>query len=256
MTTNSRLLLMAAALAGAAVSADVNDIMARVAANQDRAVDARKHWVYHQNVLSRVHYTNGRLDSEREDEYVVTPTPDGIRRERISHRQTRGNANVDMNHRGDKDGIPNWFPLSGKQHHKYVFKLLREEEYRGRRVWAVNFRPKVNSWRDDEGELWAGEALVDQEEYQPLLVTTALARNLPLGVRIVLGTNVSHLGFKLSYRKLEDGVWMPESYGGEFKLRALFFIGRKISLSVRNSDFRKTDVQSTVTPTMEGCVPW
>jgi hypothetical protein len=247
---------MAAALAGAAVSADVSDIMMRVAANQDRAVEARKHWVYHQNILSRVHFTNGKLDSEREDEYVVTPTPDGLKRERISHRQTRGEADVGVNHSGDKDGIPNWFPLSGKQRDKYVFRLLREEDYRGRPVWVVDFRPKVNSWRDDEAGLWAGEALIDREEYQPLLVTTAFARNLPLGVRIALGTNVSHLGFKLSYRKLEDGVWMPESYGGEFKLRALFFIGRKISLSVRNSDFRKTDVQSTVTPTMEECVPW
>jgi hypothetical protein len=247
MKTSSRLMLWAAALASAASSADVNEIMGRVAANQDRAVEARKHWVYHQNILSRVHYTNGKLDSEAEEEYIVTPTPDGLKRERIAHRQT-GHSHDHSPESGSRDGIPNWFPLSSKQRDKYVFKLLREEEYRGKRVWVVDFHPKEKEWRDDENGVWAGEVLVDQQEHQPVLVTTALARNLPLGVRVALGTNVSNVGFKLTYRKLEDGVWMPESYGGEFKLRALFFIGRKISLSVRNFDFRKTDVQSTVTP--------
>jgi hypothetical protein len=224
--------------------------MARVAANQDRAVEARKHWVYHQNVLTRTHYTNGKLDSETQEEYIVTPTPDGFKRQRISRREVHGDADVNVHDDGDRDGVPNWFPLSNKDRHKYAFTLLRDEEYRGRPVWVVGFRPKGKAWRDDTG-LWAGEALIDQQEFQPVLITTDLAEKLPLGVRVVLGTNVKDVGFKLTYRKLEDGVWLPESYGGEFKLRALFFIGRKISTSVRNSEFRKTDVQSTLTPTIE-----
>jgi hypothetical protein len=250
-TRSSGLLLIAAAVAAAADPADVNGIMARVAANQDRAVAARTHWVYHQNVLTRVHYTNGKLDSETEEEYVVTPEPDGLKRERILYRRTRGDADMNTSESGGRDGIPDWFPLSGNVQDKYTFTLLREEEFRGHPVWVVRFRPKGKVWRDGDSGMWAGEVLIDKEEFQPLLVTTGLAEQLPLGVRLVLGTNVQGLGFKLTYRKLEEGVWMPESYGGEFKLRALFFIGRKISLTVRNSEFRRTDVHSTVTPIME-----
>jgi len=75
---------------------------------------------------------------------------------------------------------------------------------------------------------------------------TSLAGKIPALVKVLLGTDIKGLGFSVTYRKFADGVWFPVSYGGEFEVRGLFFYKRKISVSMRNSDFRKTDVNSTV----------
>jgi len=93
---------------------------------------------------------------------------------------------------------------------------------------------------------WAGEALIDIHEYQPVLITTWLAKGVPIAVQILLGTNLKHLGFKVSYRKFDEGLWFPVSYGGEFQVRAVFLYKRTIALSVTNSGFQKADVTSTV----------
>jgi hypothetical protein len=51
----------------------------------------------------------------------------------------------------------------------------------------------------------------------------------------------------VAYQKFEDGVWFPVSYGGEFEVRAVFFYKRTISVSMVNSDFKRSLVNSTVT---------
>ena len=93
---------------------------------------------------------------------------------------------------------------------------------------------------------WKGEALIDAEEYQPVLITTSLAFKIPAPVRILLGTNIRGLGFSVAYQKFADRVWFPVSYGGEFEVRAVFFYKRTISVSLANSDFRRTDVTTNV----------
>jgi len=92
---------------------------------------------------------------------------------------------------------------------------------------------------------WSGDALIDAAEYQPVLITTRMARGVPLAVRTLLGTNLRHLGFKVAYECF-DGQWFPVSYGGEFEIRVLFGYKRKISLSMRNSEFQRTDVSSRI----------
>ena len=109
-------------------------------------------------------------------------------------------------------------------------------------MYKVSFRPKPGQ----EDGIWKGEALVDVAEFQPLLISTTLGKHIPLAVRTILGTNLEHMGFKVTYQKLADDVWFPATYGGEFYLRAVFFYKRKISLSVNNTGFRKADVTSTV----------
>src|SRR5271165_2340847 len=59
------------------------DIMARVAENQDRAEKMRSAFVYRQNVLVRINHTNGKLASEEDIDYIVTPTEKGIKKERV-----------------------------------------------------------------------------------------------------------------------------------------------------------------------------
>lgn len=64
--------------------------------------------------------------------------------------------------------------------------------------------------------------------------------------RMVFGTNVKQLGFKVTYGEADDGVWFPTAYGGEFEVKALFLYKRQISLSLRNSDFERADVSSKI----------
>jgi len=99
---------------------------------------------------------------------------------------------------------------------------------------------------DDDSTCWAGEALIDPKEYQPVLVTTWLAKSIPMAVQILLGTNIKHLGFKVAYQKFDEGLWFPVTYGGEFYVRGLFLYKRTIAMSVVNSGFQKADVSSVV----------
>jgi hypothetical protein len=41
-------------------------------------------------------------------------------------------------------------------------------------------------------------------------------------------------------------VWFPVTYGGEFKLKALFFYSRLVGPSLENSDFQRAVVDSMV----------
>lgn len=66
-------------------------------------------------------------------------------------------------------------------------------------------------------------------------------------MRVFLGNNIKGLGFRLSYRKFEDGVWFPVSYGAEFEIKAVFFYKRKIAIALNNSGFKKGIVDANVT---------
>lgn len=80
-----------------------------------------------------------------------------------------------------------------------------------------------------------------------MLVTTHLACKIPVQVKTLLGTDIKQVGAKVTYRKFEDGLWFPISYGGELRVRAAFVYARSISLGVVNSGFQRADVQTTVT---------
>lgn len=243
-------------------------IMARVAANQDRAESARSAFVYHQNLLVRMNYTNGKLAREEYREYNVTPTSTGIKRERThfrgkyrdhgkvveyrepkdfpAHIEIDGEVLTDVaddlaGDKRSKDGIArDLFPLTAKEQNHYIFRLDGTEDYRGTPVYRIYFEPK------SEGA-WAGEALIDKEEFQPVLITTHQAFKIPLLVKTALGTNVEHCGFKVTYKKFDDGLWFPVTYGGELRLRVLFLYARRIGISMQNSGFRRADVSSKVT---------
>jgi hypothetical protein len=268
-----RLLLLAATIT--AVSAqppDVASIMSRVAINQAKSQDARKDWVYTQKQLLRMHRGNGKLAREEHREYTITPKLRGIKRE-LKHFDGRYEEhgkyiaydkpgyqykNVDIdgelindmsndmtNDHRSRDGIAcDLFPLTYHQQLKYNFRFVKSEEYHGRPVYRVAFDPKLH--QDFDETPWKGEALIDAEEYQPVLVTTNMALKIPLVVKTLLGTDIRGLGFTVSYQKFAEGVWFPVSYGGEFEIKAVFFYKRTISVSMTNSDFRRTDVNSNI----------
>jgi hypothetical protein len=253
-------------------------IMAKVAVNQERAQAARSAFVYHQSMLIRFKRGNGKLAREEEREYVVTPTEKGFAKE-LKHfvgKYEKGGqliaydkpgyeykgvdidgqladsmANDMTNDKNSRDGITkDLFALTADKQKYFIFTLKGKEDYRGRQVYHINFRPKRPSLLDcdDDGEstCWAGEALIDVKEYQPVLVTSWLAKGIPMAVQILLGTNIKHLGFKVTYQKFDEGLWFPVTYGGEFYVRAVFFYKRTMALSVVNSGFQRADITSTV----------
>jgi len=253
-------------------------IMAKVAQNQDRAQEMRKAFVYHQSLLIRFKRGNGKLAREEQREYTVTPSEKGFKKDLVNFTgkyEKSGKlfeynepgfeykgvdidgelanefANDLANDKESRDGITNdLFALTGEKQKKYTFKFEGKENYRGTEVYRITFKPKKASLFDcdenDEGGCWAGEALIDTKEYQPVLVTSWLAKSVPMAVQVLLGTNIKHLGFKVPYQKFADGLWFPVTYGGEFYVRGVFFYKRTIAISVVNSGFQKSDVTSTV----------
>ncbi|HLN01153.1 MAG TPA: hypothetical protein VK335_17820 [Bryobacteraceae bacterium] len=253
-------------------------IMAKVAQNQDRAQEMRKAFVYHQSLLIRFKRGNGKLAREEQREYTVTPSEKGFKKDLVNFTgkyEKSGKlfeynepgfeykgvdidgelanefANDLANDKESRDGITNdLFALTGEKQKKYTFKFEGKENYRGTEVYRITFKPKKASLFDcdenDEGGCWAGEALIDTKEYQPVLVTSWLAKSVPMAVQVLLGTNIKHLGFKVAYQKFADGLWFPVTYGGEFYVRGVFFYKRTIAISVVNSGFQKSDVTSTV----------
>lgn len=253
----------------------VDEIMAKVAANQDRAESMRTAFVYDQELRLRFLRGNGKVAREETRAYVVTPTEKGINKELVrfegSYEQDGkmipysqpGFEYRDMdidgeliddladdlaNDRHSRDGIAaELFPLTTREQGKYRFTLKGTREFREHAVYRIAFEPKNKSWDEDGGTPWAGEILVDRADYQPVLVSTHLAKGIPIAVRTLLGTDLKGLGFQLRYERFDEGLWFPVSYGSEFEVKALFFYKRKIAISMSNKGFQRAQVGARVT---------
>jgi hypothetical protein len=238
--------------------------MARVATNQDRSQVLRKEYVYKQHIHILTH-KGARLMREETADYDVVPTPDGTEKQqkllsgRYWHKGTYErfeSDNVpdadsldgdliksfrdDLSNDKTKDGLAkDLFPLTSEEQKDYAFTLLGPAVEGGRSVYHIGFRPK-----NKDEITWAGEAFIDMAEFEPVRVFTKLSRRVPFMVRTMLGTDLPGLGFNVVYQKLEDGVWFPATFGTEFRLHAVFFINRQISISLQNMAFERTHVNS------------
>lgn len=240
-------------------------VMARVAANQDRSEALRKQYVYRQHIHILTHKPNGRVLREETADYDVVPTPDGTQKElklltgrywnKGKYETFQGEPvpdsgsldgglvhdfREDLSNEKTKDGLAkNLFPLTSEEQKDYEFELLGQEAQEGRSVYHVGFRPK------DKNEItWAGEAYIDAAEFQPVRVFTKLSRRIPFMVRTMLGTDVPGVGFNVVYKRQEDGVWFPATFGTEFRIHVLFFLNRQVSIALENSKFEHTHVES------------
>jgi len=245
-----------------------DQIMARVAANQDVAVNARSQYVYKQHIHTTSHQTNGKLMREERQDYDIFPTPKGSERKLTSvvgtyrskgklvefHGEPVPDENSidaglthslleDSDERAGKEGyLSNLFPLTTKKQQDYTFKLLGEEPLHGRPAYHIEFEPKDKNDID-----WSGEAFIDKEEFQPVHVFTKLSRKLPFFARSVIGVNLPGIGFNVQYTRREAGVWFPETFGTEFELHLFHVMKRKIAISLKNSDFEKTHAETKIT---------
>jgi hypothetical protein len=265
-------ILSALAAAAAAQTPDVRTIMENVGRNQAQAVAQRQEFTFRQKQLLRMNRGNGKVAREENREYDVAPSGHGVRKEllrfvgryeykgkyvaydRPGYKYKDMDVDGDLiqglsedltNDRRSRDGIGvDLFPLTAEEQRKYNFKLMAAEQYRGREVYRIGFEPKPHQECDEAA--WKGEALIDAAEFQPVLVHSKLALHIPGAVKVLLGTDIKGLGFSVTYRKFEDGVWFPVSYGGEFEVRAVFFYKRTISVNMTNTEFHRTNVNSNV----------
>jgi hypothetical protein len=242
-------------------------IMERVAANQDRSEALRKQYVYRQHIHILTHKPNGKLLREETADYDVAPTPDGTKKdlklltgrywskgkyeafqgepapeaESLDGSMIHGFRD-DLSNEKTKDSLgKDLFPLTSEEQKAYDFTLLGREVQQGRSVYHIGFRPK-----DKDEITWAGEAYIDAAEFQPVRVFTKLSRRIPFGVRTFLGTDLPGIGFNVVYKRQDDGVWFPATFGTEFRIHALFFINRQVSISLENSGFQHTQVESKI----------
>jgi hypothetical protein len=246
-------------------SLTADQIMARVAENQDRSQELRKQYVYQQHIHIVSHKSKGRLLREETADYDVAPTPDGTEKklklltgrywqkgkyETFEGEPTPEQDSLDggliksfrddLSNDKTKDGLAkDLFPLTSEEQKDYVFKLLGQEKQDCRSVYHVSFRP-----RDRQEITWAGEAYIDAAEFEPVRVFTKLSRRVPFMVRTLLGTDVPGLGFNVVYQREPDGFWFPATFGTEFRIRAVFFINRELSISLQNSAFEHTHVET------------
>jgi hypothetical protein len=257
------------ALGAAAQSLDVSAIMARVARNQTRSLEAWRNYRYHQaQVLSFMR--GGKLTREERREYDVTPGPGASHRElahfegkyelkgqhvpldkpgyETKHHDLDAWAMNDMSEDMTKDQewchavSCNFFMLTERELAKYAFLLKGRETFQGTDVYRIRFDPKPhpNDKSEEFGSVdWKGEALIDVSEFQPVLVKTDLVPRIPFFVETLLGSSIRGLGFSTSFRKFEDGVWLPVTYDGGFTMRVMFFYERKVSISMNNTDCRR-----------------
>lgn len=243
-------------------------IMAKVAANQERAQEARARWVYQQDANIRLLRTNGKMAREERRLYSVSPTEKGVDKklDQFTGRYAAGKKVLDydkpgfhykdvdldaeviegmaddfINDEKSKDGINHeLFPLTSAEQKHYLFQLEGREKVKGRDAYRISFRPRPK----EEDSCWKGEAWIDATEFQPVIVNTKLSFGIPFLVKAMLGTDVKQFGFQIHYEPVEDGVWFPVSYGTEFRFKAVFLYSRTVTIALSNKEFRKTTVTS------------
>ena len=266
-----RLLLLAVCAAScASAQPHLDEILRRVAENQEKAVEARSNIVYTQETRTRMFRASGKLGREEHRIYTVLPSPQGTEKHldlfegRYMHKgKTAAYDNPSFQHsdldidadlvrdltedlvndKKSRDGIsPDLFPLTASEQAHYDFQFAGTQKLGEVDALKLTFKPK----KEDDERSWAGDVLIDPVEYQPIRVTTRLAFQIPLAVKVLLGTNIRQLGFTLTCRKVADGLWFPVSYGTEFHLRVLFGYARTITLSMDNLDFRRASAESTI----------
>lgn len=246
------------------------EIMAKLTANIERASSERSQFLYEQTVRSRMIRTNGKVARQETRKYSVLPAPGTTQKKLVSldgeiHRNgaitkytdpetQSGGVDIDgalinglteqwVDDKDSRDGIPkSLFPLGKDAVSKYDFHLLETRDWKGRPTHHLTFTPKKGA---DEAH-WKGDLYVDAAEFQPVQIATDLAWRMPFFVRTVFGSNIRQTGFAVSYQRVAENVWIPVSYGSEFRLDVLFGYKRVITMALTSSGFQRATADSTI----------
>ncbi|MBK5294399.1 MAG: hypothetical protein JJE04_22300 [Acidobacteriia bacterium] len=199
---------------------DSTVIMEKMAANVEAAAEARRQFVYQQNVRTNLIRSDNKMSRWEKRQYTVVPSEAGTRKELISlHGEYRDGKrmvpysearrkykemDIDaeladdltddlVNDKKSKDGIPHsLFPLRSKDLHYYKFTSKGEADYQDRRTYKIAYEPKqktncvVSREEDIESDCvdhpWKGEIWVDAVEFQPVRIDSQLAFKIPWAV--------------------------------------------------------------------------
>jgi len=149
---------------------DPSAIVAKMAANVEASLDARRQFVYKQKVNARLVRTNGQVARAEKREYTVAPGPERTEKTLVTlageyHKSKKeiihydkpgfekGGMDIDggimddliddlVNDKDSRDGIPHsFFPLTTKDLPSYKFTLKPPVEVKGRKAFVVGFEP-------------------------------------------------------------------------------------------------------------------
>jgi hypothetical protein len=248
----------------------LEEILRKLADNQERALESRKSIVYRQDTWVRLLRTNGKLSREEKRHYTVTPNATATEKklEKFEGRYEKGgkllsydkpgyeHKSIDIdgeliedftdeqiNDKDSRDGLSkDQFPLTREEQSHYIFQLAGTRKVGSVDAYRLTFEPR----REEDGRSWAGEVVVHPEEFQPMLVTTRFHTKIPTAVKVIFGIDIKQLGFNVTYQKVADGLWFPSTYGTEFGLKVLFGYKRNITMNVKNTDFRRATADSSI----------
>lgn len=257
----------------ASAEPSAEDVLRAIRHQQEQGQAQRKRWIFDQQILVRLLRGKGQLAREEVRRYRVRPTEKGQERDLLSlegkvaikgkiypyadPKYRTGEIDLDgeiaesfaddlLFHKDSGDGDEDsMYPLSEHMMERHRFTSHGKETYQGRAVYKFTFAPNPKGKEKERG-FWEGEVLVDCDALAPVLVVTHQARNLPVAVRTLLGTNVQQFGYKLEYAEMPDGTWFPSRYSGEFSLRVLFGYSRRIAVSARNENFERASAETEI----------
>lgn len=275
--------LLSVPLSAETAELSADELMRTMAERFEQSSSARRSYVYRQLVKSSLVKSNGDLVARQRREYTAAPSEDRtektltsfegiyVRKGRqITYDDPKDHEKPDgidsellddltddlANDTKSRDGIPrSVFPLTSDELKHYTFRTLGSGQHAGRSLHKVAFQPKgkelcAHVGKDEESgcesRLWKGEVWIDAEDVQPVRIATEMNRKIPMAVRVFLGTNLSQLGFSVTYIRVAPGVWFPATYGTEFRISVLFGYKRTITLAMDSSDFRVADVRSKI----------
>jgi len=247
----------------------VNAAMAQVGANQDRSETARKQYrcVEHIHIITSKPGSSVMREEIADYDFVPGATETKMHLLRLTGRYWHQGKYEDFsgepvpaadswdadyirdirmcltNEKSRCTTTPLLFPLTSEEQKQYDFRLIGRETLRERDVYHVAFTPKNKTIL-----AWAGEAFIDATDFQPVRVFTNLSQGVPFAVRTFAGTDISGFGYNVEYKRQEDGIWLPSSYGTEYGLRLFFHINRTVSVSMDTSfEVPQTD-RERITP--------
>jgi hypothetical protein len=205
------------------------DIMSRVAANQDRSEEARKEYVYKQHIHITTHKPNKRVIREENADYEIVPLPDGIEKHLKSLTGRYWNKDKYVDFKSAAASQPN------KTDPDLIHNLRSFEPMPTTASTDADLIAYLrNSLLDDKSKDGLGRALFpltfeQQQRYDFKL----------LGQEIEGGRNVYHIAFTPKDDK-DESAWVGEAYidAAEFQpVRVFTKMSRRIPFLVRTMWF-------------------
>jgi hypothetical protein len=235
-----------------------NDIMVRVAANQDRSESLRKEYVYKQHIHIATHKPKSRMMREETADYDVVPLPDGTQKQLKSLTGRYWNKDKYVDFQGEalreadsKDAnmihdlrnhepVPEAGRTDAELIHNLRNSLLNDKSKDGlaRDLFPLtseeqkNYEFKLLGQEVEAGRNVYHIAFAPKDNAEPTWAGEAfidVAEFQPVRVFTKMSRRLPLLvrtmwfdlpgfGFNVVYTRQEDEVWFPSSFGTEFQI--------------------------------------